>query len=63
MINKKHFLWPKWTEKGISRLIDIYSQNRTLKSINTLKNEFNINIDPLPWNQLLTSIPKDWKNY
>ena len=24
LINKKYYLWPKWKEKGIQRLLDIY---------------------------------------
>ena len=61
LIDKKHFLWPKWREKGINKLIDIFSLDGTTKNLYSIQNEFNIVLDSLNWNQLLSCIPKEQK--
>ena len=38
-INKKNYLWPKWRDKGLIRLKDLYEPNLTIKTLTSLMTE------------------------
>ena len=50
----------EWENKGISILKDILNDNGSFKTCNNLQLEYNLNIDTMKYNSLITAIPKKW---
>ena len=61
VINKKHYLWPKWRDKCLIKLNDIYDSNQNIKPLQKLIDEYDIPNNVMSYNQLISSIPNDWK--
>ncbi len=52
----------KWSMKGTNQIKDIIDKNGNLMSHDQLKEKYNITTTFLTTSQLLSSIPKEWKN-
>ena len=57
----KLICYKDWYKSGIVFIHDIVNEDGNIKSIEELETEFNIQISPMDYNSLITSIPVKWK--
>ena len=60
LIGNKPAQQKEWEDKGINILNDILNENGSFKTCNHLQLEYNLNIDIMKYNSLITAIPKGW---
>ena len=60
LVDSKPIEISNWQDKGITKIYDILNQDLSLKSRESLNQEYNVNLDIMSYNQLTTAIPKHW---
>ena len=60
-IDKKHIYYKNWFMKGIIYINDLIDETGNFKTLDKIKEEFDINCNFLQYTSLISAIPKNWK--